>query len=335
MAPRNAAQERARLVSAWESGDEAAPRWSYARTDHAELRAALEEETRRLEEEETPLGRAYAARAAELALEAALASAVGTPEVGPLAAKRFGSGDGAAAREAMDLAHEWIALAPEPPGDEIPSDADEDSLLSMLREAVGRLKLPFSVFVQPALSSLAATGDRVIVVAAGRRLTIDDARRTVMHEIEAHAVPRARAARLELRLFAIGTARGTDDQEGLALTLEQRHGFLSVRRRRELAARHLAVRAMRDGATFVDVVRKMHRDWGFSAREAVLVSERTFRGGDGVHAGLGREIVYLESMIRVRAHLANRPTDEAVLASGQVSLDAIPALAPFATWERE
>jgi hypothetical protein len=154
-----------------------------------------------------------------------------------------------------------------------------------------------------------------------------------MHEIEAHARPRARASTLQLRLFGLGSARGTDDQEGLALTLEERHGFLSVRRRRELGARHLAVHAMREGGSFVDVARTMIDAWRVSPRDAVLLAERTFRGGDGVAPGLGRERVYLESMLRVRAHLAARPTDEAVLASGQVSLEAIAALAPFATWE--
>lgn len=337
MAPRNAPAERARLVAAWEAGREERPRWSYVRADHSDLARALEKEAEALEKEEgTPLALAYAARARELALEAELSSAVGTPQLATLAVKRFGPVDPEIAREASELARAWVSAEPPAQTDLVSSDGPEPgSLFSLMREAVGRLKLPFTVIVQPALASLAATGERTIVVTSGRMLAADEARRIVMHEVEAHAVPRARAATLDLLLFTVGSARGTDDQEGFALSLEERHGFLRARRKRELGARHLVVEAMREGATFVDAMRKLVDDWRVPPAEAVAIAERAFRGGDGERAGLGRERVYLESMLRVRKHLAARPTDEAVLASGQVSLEAIPALAPFATWERD
>jgi hypothetical protein len=44
---------------------------------------------------------------------------------------------------------------------------------------------------------------------------------------------------------------------------------------------------------------------------------------------IGRERVYIEAFLRVRDHLAQKPTDEAVLTSGQVSLEAVPTLAPY------
>ena len=59
------------------------------------------------------------------------------------------------------------------------------------------------------------------------------------------------------------------------------------------------------------------------------MAERAFRGGDGSSPGLGRERVYLESFVRVRAHLAAHPDDEAVLASGQIALEAIETLRPL------
>jgi hypothetical protein len=129
-------------------------------------------------------------------------------------------------------------------------DPTSGSLLTRMREEVGRLQLPFAVVVQPSLAALSATGERHILVAAGRMCTRDDVERTVMHEIEAHAIPRTRAAQARLAIFQIGTARGIDDQEGLALVLEDRHGYLGPKRKRELAARHLAVEAMDGGARF-------------------------------------------------------------------------------------
>ena len=148
-------------------------------------------------------------------------------------------------------------------------------------------------------------------------------------EIEAHAIPRTRAALARLAIFQIGTARGIDDQEGLALVLEERGNYLSPRRKRELAARHLAVEAMDSGATFADALGALVKEHGVPAPDAVLVAERAFRGGDGTMAGLGRERIYLEAFLRVGEHLRRKPTDEGILTSGQVSLDSIPVLGPL------
>src|SRR4029079_11123055 len=181
----------------------------------------------------------------------------------------------------------------------------------------------------PSLSALAATGERHILVAAGRMTRREDVERTVMHEIEAHAIPRTRAAQGRLAIFQIGTAPGIDDQEGFALVLEDRASFLGPKRKRELAARHLAVEAMDGGARFAENVSALVKEHGLTIRDAVLLAERTYRGGDGMTPGLGRERIYLEAYLRVGEHLAKRPTDEGILTSGQVSLEAIPTITPF------
>jgi hypothetical protein len=331
--PRNAAPERARLIQAFESGGDATPRWTYARTDHAALRKALARAAARLAAEPHPIAQLYAARARELEIEAALASEAGTGVLGALARARFRSSSPQAAGEATILARKWINEgrddAPENV-ETIESDSTgPGSLLTRMREEVSRLGLPFAVVAQPSLSALAATGERHILIAAGRRVTSEDVERTVMHEIEAHAIPRTRASQARLAIFQIGTARGIDDQEGLAIVLEERGNYLSAKRKRELAARHLAVEAMDGGARFPENVRALVTEHGLAARDAVLVAERVYRGGDGSTPGLGRERVYLEAFLRVRDHLAKKPTDEGILTSGQVSLDAVPVLGPF------
>lgn len=335
--PRNAAQERARLVEAFEAGQQPTPRWSYARSDHMALRKALARAAHRLETEAHPVGKLYAERARELEIEAALASEVGTGVLGALARARFHSANPQKAGEATILARKWInegrdgAGASEPANEPtfLTDDPVPGSLLTRMREEVGRLMLPFAVVVQPSLAALAATGESHILIAAGRHVTKDDVERTVMHEIEAHAIPRARAAQGRLAIFQIGTARGIDDQEGFALVLEERHSFLGPKRKRELAARHLAVEAMDGGARFAENVEALVKEHGLSVREAVLVAERTYRGSDGTTPGLGRERIYLEAFIRVGEHLAKKPADEGFLTSGQVSIDSIPTLAPF------
>jgi len=86
------------------------------------------------------------------------------------------------------------------------------------------------------------------------------------------------------------------------------------------------VEAMLDGASFADVALLLVRTLGLDADDAVLVAERAFRGSDGAWPGLGRERIYLESFVRVAAHLAAHPEDEDVMASGQVAVDSIAAV---------
>ncbi|HEY4014595.1 MAG TPA: tyrosine/phenylalanine carboxypeptidase domain-containing protein [Polyangiaceae bacterium] len=328
LTPAAVAAERERLVGELRHRRRANPRWSYTPVDHSDLRRALDLAESALAPCEGPLHLLYLARVRELSLEAALCAAAGTKEVGGLARRRFAPVNAASAAAASELCEAWITEgAPAPAGYPILSDdPDPRSLLSQMRRAVGALRLPFAVVARPSLAALAATGDRFILVAAGRPVHDEDAARTVLHEVEGHACPRARAAGAAVTLVRAGTARGMDDQEGRALVLEERAGMLGARRRRQLAARHRAVEAMLDGASFADVAWSLADAHGFDAADAVLVAERAFRGGDGVQPGLGRERVYLESFVRVRARFAAYPEDEAVMASGQVAADAVDAL---------
>jgi len=328
LTPLDAHVERARLVADMLAGRPAVPRWTYAPRVHEELWRALDAAARMLERgAETPLDELYLARVRELSVEVALCAAAGTKQIGPLARQRFGP-DARFAPAASELSRVWMGAPAEAPGGitVVSDDPDPRSLLSRMRAAVGELKLPFSVVAQRSLAPLAATGEHVILVATGRRVHDEDARRTVLHEIEGHARPRARSRAASTALLRAGTARGIDDQEGRALLLEERAGFLGPRRKRQIAARHRAVEAMLEGASFGDVAQALVDAHGLDAPEAVVVAERVFRGSDGTRPGLGRERIYLESLVRVRRHLDAHPGDEDVLAAGQVSVDAIDAL---------
>ncbi len=332
--PLGAHAERARLIAAAERGDDPAPRWTYAKFDLGTLPAELDEIAELLEarahDDGDALAHLCAARAHELALEARLASSAGTRGFGARALRRFQAAP-ADARRAEETARAWSRLPSfERPEDAAPlrtSDGPEpESLLSQMRRAVGEARVPFTVSVRDDLLALAATGDGKVFVAERRLLSDEDVHRTVAHELHAHVLPRARAATLTPKIFHLGTARGTDDQEGYGLLIEERRAFLSPRRRRSLALRHLATTHMDQGATFVDCVRALRKEHDAPAAEAVTIAERAYRGGDGERAGLGRERVYIASFLAVREHLAEHPEDEDVLASGQVALEAIPAL---------
>jgi hypothetical protein len=333
--PQDAARERARLVASFERGVETDPRWRYAPLDRSDARRRADVVVRELEAlPDAPLTRVYLGRARELGEEAALVDAIGTRAFGALAAARFAAtsaGGASAARAASELAREWLAPADEGPLPTRRSDdaADARSLLSRMREEVTRLRLPFEVVTSDSLAALAAIGDVRIWVTTARDVSDADVERTIVHELYGHALPRARAARLRLGIFSAGTARGGDDQEGLALVLEERAGYLGTRRKRELAGRHTVIERMAAGATFVEAVRALEAA-RFTPAEAVRMAERAYRGGDGLRPGLGRERVYLESFVLVRERLARAPGDEAVLSAGQVALDAVDVLRPFA-----
>lgn len=327
--PANAADERKRMIRASLAGERLSPKWQYARDDGAAawVPRALEAVSRELPNRlPRALANVYLARIEELDLERRIACAAGRMALPSLARERFGTAGG----RALELATRWAS--------EAPSDADHpsvvsdsrhpSSLLSTMRARVSELGLEFRVVVHPSLASLAATGERTIYVAAGRDVPADVTRRTVMHETLAHALPRQRARSQPLGVFSFGTARGQDDQEGYALWLEETEGHMSATRRRELGARHVATRAMRDGGSFHDVVSRL-RALGHDAPSAVTISERVFRGGTGTREGLGREAVYLAAYHRVSSALSRAPHLSAVLSSGQVSVRAAPTLAAF------
>ncbi len=330
--PANLSSEHARLVDSWTRGHEAAPRFEYhAPTDLSALPAALESLAAAISED-GPLGRVYADRAFELSLESRLVGAVGTPEMGPLALARYGVRDSFSV-EADVLAKAW-ATTPRESADTVrifSDDAtDPRSLLSLVRRGVGARRLSVRVVVTKNLAPLAAVGDGVIQIAEGRLTSARDAERTALHEIEGHLVPQARALEQSTGIFSIGTRNGSDDQEGRALTVEQRAGFLVGSRRAELGCRHIAARAVLEGAHFVETMRAL-KVLGAETAHAVRLALRAHRGAHEGRGGLAREIVYLPAMLRVTARIQVDPWAEDVLSRGRVAVSAASALRPYIT----
>lgn len=323
--PVDLALELDRLFVSWKAGHTRPPRFDFpARQDHRDLIDALERIADKLVHE-GPIGSVYADRAREMAAEAAICSAVGTPAFRMAARRRFSRRDAFDA-PADRLALDWLdEPLPEPAHEAeefVSSDDDLNprSLLVRLRIELGRRKLPFRVVVARDASALAATGDSFVQVAKNRKMTLADVERTVLHEIEGHVLPRCRANEQSLGIFALGTRYGVDDQEGRAIGIERRAGHLTNARRRELALRHIAARQVEHGAEFVDVVPWLV-ERGAELNDALRITARVFRGG-----GLAREMVYLPAYLRVEAALDASPEIDRVLAAGRVSVPAADVL---------
>jgi len=333
--PINLRAELDRLEHEWAKGGDIVPRFSYSPPpDHRALRAALS----RLNDELEPhgeIGAVYAARARELEHEAALCEAVGGADFWAAARRRYPRRD-IFDDEADKTAAAWLAepLNSEENGQGESSmanaekrrsddESDPSSLISRMRYELGRRKLPLRVIVRRDIASLAATGDGFVQVIADRGLSRQDVERTVMHEIEGHVIPRLASARAPLGIFALGTAFGSDDQEGRALALERERGFLEQGRRREIALRHTAARAVESGLDFPTTARLLETH-GAPISDALRIAARVHRGG-----GLAREVVYLPALLRVEAARRADHDIDRVLASGRVSVDAAPVLRPW------
>jgi hypothetical protein len=332
--PVNAERELALLEDAFRRGTPRAPTWSYERTGvGVELENALDA-LASFVQSEGKLGAVYAARARELALEAEMIESVATPRLPRLAARRFLSATSAEDLARADaLARAWTDIPDEAaePRETLVRTCDPShpgSLYSAMAAEVGRLRLPVRVLVQAGLASLAATGDGVILVAAGKLAGASDVARTVLHEVAGHVLPRVRAAGAPMGIFAIGTARGIDDQEGRALLLEREWGFFDSARMRELGLRHLAARANLEGGDFVDVARVL-LDRGASIASAVRIAARVQRGAGPGGGGVAREVVYLPAMLRVERAMEGEEGTvvQAMMAEGRIAAEAAPVVA--------
>jgi hypothetical protein len=342
--PANAQAEIARWPEAARRGARTLPTFCYRRPPVlTELRAALDWVAAgaggallehflldRAAERRLPPPRAlselYAARAAELSLEAALAEEIGGRRFGELARQRHPVRAEPEWVAAERVAREWASAAEAPTT--APLFASDDarapaSLLNVLRELVGRLQLPVRVSVTRVLASRAASGGSVIYVRAGEQLSAAQALRIARHEVYAHAWPRARALAEPLGLARVGCAGAGADEEGRAVLLEQRFGDLDAERRRELGLRHLTALAVARGADAHECARELAAH-GCEPERAIALYARCARGalaGDRF-GGLCRELEYLPAWLRVSAAFSADPALEAWLAHGRWSLAA-------------
>jgi hypothetical protein len=263
-------------------------------------------------------GRLYAERALELELEARLAEALGKPEFRALAAERFPEPPGALSRTCDAFVVEAERLLPkEPVSLHLSDDAgDPQSLVARLRLRARELGLAFVVRTTRNQLAVAATGNGVVSVRAGVRLSATASERIAAHELLGHALPRARARFSTLPLLRAGTRRAGDDEEGRALVVERRAGLFDAERQRELALRHLAALGVRRGAEPRDTT-AMLVEHGAPLERAIELTLRIHRGG-----GLAREIVYLPAYFAVRSAFAEEPSLERWFERGRIGLEA-------------
>lgn len=138
------------------------------------------------------------------------------------------------------------------------------------------------------------------------------------HEIGTHLLTFFNGRRQPLGLMYAGLAGYEPLQEGLAVLAEYLAGGLTASRLRTLAGRVLAVRAMTDGASFVDAFQRLHTGHGFSPRVAFTTVLRAFRAG-----GLTKDAIYLRGFQELLEYLRDGH-DVEPLYVGKIGLHHVP-----------
>jgi len=200
--------------------------------------------------------------------------------------------------------------------DDSPPVADPVGLLTTFASSLG---LSIRVVVEPSLVADAASGERTLFL-TDRPLGARAVARLAAHEIAGHLTASANARAQPLAIARVGTAGSWDDQEGVALALEQECGLLDAARMRRLGARAVAATVYVAGGDAADAdarLRALDVDEGLRATAV----KRAFRAG-----GSARDLAYLRGFTRVASALASGATDLDELRLGRVSIEALPAL---------
>jgi uncharacterized protein (TIGR02421 family) len=340
LTPDDAAEERARLISCLARGEPPVPNLRTQGQRPCSDAYRLIDAARELARE-CVIGALYAERLDELELDLAILDAWGDAKrIRPLCARRYGRGDqrvstpcGESARTGpragktstlIEVAEALLRTLPRtpPPPATLPAHAPKGipSVSAIMERAMAGIGLSAEVRVEPRLSSLAATGERTVFL-ADRRFSLIEARRLTAHEVFGHLVTAANARAQPLRLLQVGLRGAFADQEGLALYLEEQLGLMCSERLRTLSARVVATELLHAGAAFGETALCMVRAHGFSAEAAILIAERTYRGG-----GAARDAGYLAGYLRVKAAIEAGEADVDELRRGRVSLDSLPKL---------
>jgi uncharacterized protein (TIGR02421 family) len=204
------------------------------------------------------------------------------------------------------------------------ASVDADGFAAMAEEELARYRevhpgLAATVHIRPDVAGvLVSDGD--LLIGAGFRASGTRARALLQHEVGTHVVRHSNGLAQPLSQLASGLAGYEETQEGLAVASEYLVGALTSSRVRVLAGRVVAVRAMVDGASFVEGFRLLQRAHGFAPSTAFTICMRVYRSG-----GLTKDAIYLRGLQEVLAYLrAGRDLEPLLL--GKLAIADVPAI---------
>lgn len=149
---------------------------------------------------------------------------------------------------------------------------------------------------------------------SGYRMKEIESRALIQHEIGTHVLTYYNGKQQPLQQLASGLAGYDALQEGLAVLAEYLADALCCNRLRTLAGRVVAGRMLQSGASFHEMFKTLHKEYGFTKDRSFSITSRMFQGG-----GFMKDIVYLQGLLDLREHLKT-DDDLMSLLSGKFAL---------------
>lgn len=183
-----------------------------------------------------------------------------------------------------------------------PAHLDSAQVAAAARALVARYQAKDARFeakveVRDDVAGLLVSGDR-LMIARDSRVARNRLDALLSHEVSVHLLTYFNGATQGLTIFRTGLAHYEGIQEGLGVFAEWAVGGLTPSRLRLLAGRVIAVHAMSEGASFVDVYRLLRR-LELSRNAAFDIVARVFRSG-----GMAKDAIYLKGFIAVLERVA-------------------------------
>lgn len=121
----------------------------------------------------------------------------------------------------------------------------------------------------------------------------------MQHEVGVHIVTHHNGLKQPLRLLCSGLSSYDELQEAFGALAEHLVDGFTAARMRTLAARTLAARMTEERLEFVDVFRRLTRDYGFNESGAFRIAARVHQAG-----GFTRDQIYLRGLIYLLRYIA-------------------------------
>lgn len=152
------------------------------------------------------------------------------------------------------------------------------------------------------------------------KLDCEETKALIQHEIGTHVLTYYNGKQQPLHLLSVGLTDYDTLQEGLAVLSEYLVGGLTGNRMRTLAGRVVAASCRMQGGDFIDIFKKLNKNYGFSPHRAFNITSRIMQGG-----GFTKDISYLKGLVQLREHL-KEGGEIAPLLTGKFALEHLPII---------
>ncbi|MGI8891949.1 MAG: flavohemoglobin expression-modulating QEGLA motif protein [Bacteroidia bacterium] len=157
-----------------------------------------------------------------------------------------------------------------------------------------------------------------LMIGSNAIISRERAEALIQHEVGTHILTYYNGKAQPLKQLYSGSPGYEELQEGLAVLAEYFVGGINEERLRTLAARVVAIHALIEGGSFIDVFRLLKEKYNFTAYSSFSITTRVFRSG-----GFTKDAVYLRGLVSLLEYLKEGHEIEPLLI-GKIRQDYIP-----------